>query len=48
MRGPGRADIADAGSAEGAYSECGVRGGWIECVMKSELKIIIINAATFY
>ncbi|CAI9570280.1 unnamed protein product [Staurois parvus] len=26
MRGPGRADIVNAGSREGGYSECGVRG----------------------
>ncbi|CAI9563826.1 unnamed protein product, partial [Staurois parvus] len=26
MRGPGRADIVNAGSGESGYSECGVRG----------------------
>ncbi|CAI9583568.1 unnamed protein product [Staurois parvus] len=25
-RGPGRADIVNAGSGESGYSECGVRG----------------------
>ncbi|CAI9577597.1 unnamed protein product [Staurois parvus] len=26
MRGPGRANIVNAGSGESGYSECGVRG----------------------
>ncbi|CAI9581531.1 unnamed protein product, partial [Staurois parvus] len=26
MRGPGRADIVNAGSGEGGYSECGAVG----------------------
>ncbi|CAI9613240.1 unnamed protein product [Staurois parvus] len=30
MRGPGRADIVNAGSGESGYSECGVRGERIE------------------
>ncbi|CAI9545265.1 unnamed protein product [Staurois parvus] len=28
MRGPGRADIVNAGSGESRYSECRVRGEW--------------------
>ncbi|CAI9592138.1 unnamed protein product, partial [Staurois parvus] len=32
MRGPGRADLVNAGSGESGYSECGVRGDrYSEC-----------------
>ncbi|CAI9549923.1 unnamed protein product [Staurois parvus] len=45
MRGPGRADIVNAGSGERGYSECGVRGeriyrsgerGYSECGVRGE------------
>ncbi|CAI9613212.1 unnamed protein product [Staurois parvus] len=48
MRGPGRADIVNAGSGESGYSECGVRGradtvnagsgesGYSECGVRGE------------
>ncbi|CAI9619761.1 unnamed protein product [Staurois parvus] len=48
MRGPGRADIVNAGSGESGYSECGVPGrpdivnagsgesGYSECGVRGE------------
>ncbi|CAI9598278.1 unnamed protein product [Staurois parvus] len=48
MRGPGRADIVNAGSGESGYSECGVReredivnagsgeSGYSECRVRGE------------
>ncbi|CAI9539157.1 unnamed protein product [Staurois parvus] len=37
MRGPGRANIVNAGSGETGYSECRVRGdGYSECRVRGE------------
>ncbi|CAI9534940.1 unnamed protein product [Staurois parvus] len=43
MRGPGRADIVNAGSGETGYSECGVRG---DIVMRGPGRADIVNAGS--
>ncbi|CAI9588154.1 unnamed protein product [Staurois parvus] len=46
MRGPGRADIVNAGSGESGYSECGVRGEsrYSECGVRG--RAYIVNAGS--